>query len=376
MANQQPLRGICLGGGFAAPPAAAPTDASKAPAAPLFGGLNTTAPGGDATKTAGFAAATPAPAATTAADDSKKIPTFSLNTKAAPAATGGGGAPTTPAPAGGFSFGGAAAAPAATGGGAAAPAAAGGFSFAANTATKPPTTPADSKAPATPNTPATPAPVATPVVPAVPGGAQTPAGTPAPVATPEVKPLNYQTLTVEQILNKFQKELEKDAMDYIDQAKRVCEYDAVLRDSQRDLAQIATQTQRLLLEQQQVEKALEGIGAFQDELESTLSQVEGNVDELFARQSHLAPQDADFERERAYATASTIDRRLEELKENMVSTAGQINSANERAFSGEVANIVAILNKHQDGLSSLQNAARRIDNDASNISRMLQNTRF
>ena len=341
-----------LGGGAPGDPSADKDKASGPAAAPLFPNLNT-APGGDTKAAAdaskpsvgfGFGAAsstTPAPA-TTAADGSKKAPPLpAFNFNAAPAA--GGSAPAT----GGFSLSGA------------------------------PTTPADNKTPATPNAqlqdPATPAPVSTPVPNA---GSTAVAGTPAPVATPEPKPLHYQTLTVEQILNKFQKELEKDAMEYIDQAKRVCEYDAVLRDSQRDLAQITTQTQRLMLEQQQVEKALEGIGALQDELDSTLSEVEGHVDELFARQSHLAPQDADFERERAYATASTVDRRLEELKENMAATASQINSANERAFTGDVANIVAILNQHQDGLSSLQNAARKMEMDVTNISRMLNSTRF
>ena len=343
-----------LGGGTPGDPSADKDKASGAAAAPLFPNLNT-APGGDAKAPAdankapagfGFGAAnstTPAPA-TTVADGSKNAPpvtTFNFNANTAPAAG-------VPAPAtGGFSLSGA------------------------------PTTPADNKTPATPTAqlqdPATPAPVSTPV----PNAGNTPAGgTPAPGALPEPKPLHYQTLTVEQILNKFQKELEKDAMEYIDQAKRVCEYDAVLRDSQRDLAQITTQTQRLMLEQQQVEKALEGIGALQDELDSTLSEVEGHVDELFARQSHLAPQDADFERERAYATASTVDRRLEELKENMAATASQINSANERAFTGDVANIVAILNQHQDGLSSLQNAARKMEMDVTNISRMLNSSRF
>jgi hypothetical protein len=62
-------------------------------------------------------------------------------------------------------------------------------------------------------------------------------------------------LTVEQILHKFQKELEKDAVAYLDQAKRVvCEYNAILRDSQPDLSHLTSQTQRLLLEQEQAEQ--------------------------------------------------------------------------------------------------------------------------
>jgi hypothetical protein len=45
---------------------------------------------------------------------------------------------------------------------------------------------------------------------------------------------------VEKILNKFQKELEKDTVAYLDQAKRVCQYNAVLRDSQRNLSHLTS----------------------------------------------------------------------------------------------------------------------------------------
>jgi hypothetical protein len=235
-----------------------------------------------------------------------------------------------------------------------APAPAGGFSFGGAT----PATPA-AKSPSTPTTSAPPAPVetpntankraaATPTSPSTPAAAAT--STPAPAAA-NPTPLQYQTLTVEQILNKFQKELETDALQYVEQAKRVCLYDATVRDSQRDLKHLATQTQRLLYEQQQVEQALQGVGAFQDQLEQTLSQVETNIDELFANQSHLAPQDADVERERAYQTASMIEHRLEELTESMSITTGHLNATNSKALQGEVGQTVEILNKHQNTYS-------------------------
>jgi nuclear pore complex protein Nup62 len=187
--------------------------------------------------------------------------------------------------------------------------------------------------------------------------------------------LEYQTLTVEQILNKFQKELEQDALGYLDQAKRVCEYDAVLRDSQRDLAHLTSQTQRLLLEQEQVEQTLLGIGAFQDQLETTLSQVEQQVDELFTSQSHLAPHDADVERERAYQTANHIDYRLEELTESLRTTFGHLTNANQKAFNGEVGQIVTILNQHQDGLGQLESAARTLELDVTHVGRLLATSR-
>lgn len=192
---------------------------------------------------------------------------------------------------------------------------------------------------------------------------------------PQPAALEYQTLTVEQIINKFQKELEKDAVAYLEESKRVCEYDAVLRDSQRDLAQLTSQTQRLLLEQEQVEQTLLGVGAFQEQLEKTLSQVESQVDELFTSQSHLAPQDADVERERAYQTASAIDTRLEELTESLQTTFGHLTTANQKVFSGEIGNIVTVLNQHQDGLAQLETAARSLELDVTSVGRQLATTR-
>jgi nuclear pore complex protein Nup62 len=187
--------------------------------------------------------------------------------------------------------------------------------------------------------------------------------------------MEYQTLTVEQILNKFQKELEKDAVSYLDQAKRVCEYDAVLRDSQRDLSHLTSQTQRLLLEQEQVEQTCLGIAAFQDQLEQTLSGVEQHVDELFTSQSHLAPVDADVQRERAYQLAGTIDHRLEQVAESLQTTLGQLTSANSSAFSGETGQIVTILNQHQDGLVRLEAAARKLELDVKHVGRQLATSR-
>lgn len=180
-------------------------------------------------------------------------------------------------------------------------------------------------------------------------------------------------MTVEGILNRFQKELEEDAVAFLDQAKRVCEFDAVVRDSQRALSQLASQTQRLLLEQEQVEVMLMGIDTFQTHLEQTLGQVEAQVDHLFVGQSHLAPQDADVQRERAYQTALTVDAQLETLESTLASTLNELSLASSDDRSSQ---LMAVLNQHQDSLAAVEAATRQLELDVKHVGRMLQQSSF
>lgn len=278
-------------------------------------------------------------------------------------------AATTPAqqPAGttpGFAFGNtpvaaAGATPPTTGGG-------GGFSFGG-----PPDTPGPPAPVATPGGERSQAPAATTTT-AAPAPSTTTAATPASVATSNAPTrLEYQTLTVEQILNMFQQEMEKDAVVYLEEARRVAEYDAILRDSQRDLNLLTENVRRCLIEQKEVEQTLTGIGAFQSELDRTLESVERNVDELFGAQSHLMPADADMERESTYKMAHDVDLRLLELQSSLQTTLQQMDAAQERALTGDVAKIVQILNQHQNSLAVMEDAGRRMEHDIAQVNRVL-----
>lgn len=183
--------------------------------------------------------------------------------------------------------------------------------------------------------------------------------------------LQYQHLTVEQILNKFQKELEEDAVTYLEESRRVAEYDAILRDTQTDIVSITEQMQRCLLQQKEVEQTLTGIHNFQEELDRNLANVEKNVDQVFAAQSHLLPVDADVERENAYQTAFKIEARLSSLQDILQGTLQKMDAAQERALSGDVAKIVKILNQHQNSLASLEDVANRMEHDMAQVHRVL-----
>lgn len=185
-------------------------------------------------------------------------------------------------------------------------------------------------------------------------------------------------MTVEQILNAFQQEIERDAKTYLEEARRVAEYDAILRDSQRDISLLSEQVSRCLIEQTEVEQTLTQIGAFQSELDRTLTTVERNVDDLFSGSSssnaadaaHLMPVDADVEREAAYKMARDVDVRLQELHSSLQTTLRRMDAAQERSAkddngtgAGVVGQIVHVLNQHQSSLATLHDMGRRMEHD-------------
>lgn len=255
-----------------------------------------------------------------------------------------------------------------------------GFTFSASTT---PTT----KAPATPGAPA---PVSTPSTTTKDSNLPTaapaaPAVAPVP-APPQPPPLEYQTLTIEEILNKFERQLEEDALAFNEEAKRVCEYDAILRDAQRDLVRLNTAAQRLLIEQEQIENGLDTIGAYQYNLDKILTEVESQVSDIFKAQSHLSPMDADLQRERAYEMAQQIDYQLSDIKNSLRDTYDNLNQAGESIYGKggdnniniadiETANdVITVLNRHQDELVNLEAAAQKLDLDCNEVSAVLQTT--
>ena len=298
----------------------------------------------------------------------------------------------------GFSFGGGAPATATSSDdkkAAAAPA--GGFSFggAATTDTKKgnDSTPGASKnlfgATSTPAA-KVPSPVETPN--SGPGTSSAPASatplTPAPTATAteasnkpkliEPPPIEYQSLTVEQILNRFQSELETDTVAFLHEAQRIANYDATLRDTQHALSELTNQVSRLMLHQNEVDTQLRGIGSYQNELSTTLDQLERNVDELFAAQSNITIEDADVEREKSYQRALEVDDKLTQMTGKLEAVVNDLNSAQERALNSgregtndEVGKIIGIFNAHHETLAVLDNKARAVEADMATLSQVL-----
>lgn len=179
---------------------------------------------------------------------------------------------------------------------------------------------------------------------------------------------------MEQIINKFQAELEKDALQYMKESKRVAQYDAVLRDSQRLLSDLSQQTSTMMVHQTELERKLSGIGAFQKELEGNLEKLENHVSDLFDAQAHLQPVDSDLQRENAYSTALECEQKLQGLLGSLEGIGTRIASAQESAYSGEVGDVCRILNMHQMQLFQLERASRAMEHDIDQLSTSLANT--
>jgi predicted RNase H-like nuclease (RuvC/YqgF family) len=182
-------------------------------------------------------------------------------------------------------------------------------------------------------------------------------------------------MSVEQILNSFQEQLEKDALQYVREANRVAHYDAILRDSQRNCLSLTNQTSRLFAEQAEMEGIIKNIGAFQSELENNIEVLENNVDDLFQAQAHVAPRDADIERENAYSTALNLDERLSLLSQDLQSTLRLLDESQDQVLRGPVGDVVKILNNHQNGLVQLEQASRSMEQDIAQIERYLAEPR-
>ena len=196
----------------------------------------------------------------------------------------------------------------------------------------------------------------------------------------EPPPIEYQSLTVEQILNRFQSELETDTISFLQEAQRISQYDATLRDTQHSLSELANMVSRLMLHQNEVGTQLQGIGSYQNELSTTLDQLEKNVDELFAAQSKVSVESADIEREKAYERALEIDSKLGQMGNVLENVVSDLNAAQERVWSSssdgegkdeEVGKIIGVFNAHHETLAYLENRARAVESDLVMVSQVL-----
>lgn len=179
-------------------------------------------------------------------------------------------------------------------------------------------------------------------------------------------------------MNRFQSELETDTVAFLHEAQRIANYDATLRDTQHALSELTNQVSRLMLHQNEVDTQLRGIGSYQNELSTTLDQLERNVDEMFAAQSNITIEDADVEREKSYQRALEVDDKLTQMTGKLEAVVNDLNSAQERALNSgregtndEVGKIIGIFNAHHETLAVLDNKARAVEADMATLSQVL-----
>ena len=151
------------------------------------------------------------------------------------------------------------------------------------------------------------------------------------------------------------------------QAKRVAEYDGLLRDAQRDISSLTLFASNCLQEQQSLQQSLIHIHTCQEELETTLDRVETQVDGLFVAQSHLSPVDADVERERSYSLAANVDTRLQQLQQTLQHSLERLELQQETVIPPPLQPVVKILNQHNSVLVELEQEARRLQHNMEQV---------
>ena len=177
---------------------------------------------------------------------------------------------------------------------------------------------------------------------------------------------NYKGKTLEEIINFWGTELENDAVRFSKSAKKVSEWDGVLRDSTRSISELTDNVSRLLGQQEELDNTLKSVSDYQKEMAGSIDSMESNIDTLFEAHGSEQPLDCDLQREQAYQRSIEVDLRLTNINSSMNSIVNDLNGASEKAGGGGNSNlsqILMILNAHYETLSWLEASSKNIENN-------------
>jgi len=191
-------------------------------------------------------------------------------------------------------------------------------------------------------------------------------------------PIEYQTRTISEIINILTGSLEEDANLFLSEAKRIAEYDVLLRDSQQSISDLNNSVQTLLYHQSELDRNLCSVGSFHSEMDTMLSTLEKQVDELYSVSSqHVTPLQADEEREKIYYCAINLNSKLQELQGRMESEVTKFNNEQEKNQKLNVSDnvmeqMVQVLNCHYENLAWLERTNSSLQNDAETVGKALR----
>ncbi|KAI7894248.1 Nsp1-like C-terminal region-domain-containing protein [Mucor mucedo] len=165
---------------------------------------------------------------------------------------------------------------------------------------------------------------------------------------------------MEDILNLWTKELEKQTKDFHKQANQVAKWDQQLIENGNKITSLHENVTKVEVTQREIDQNLEYINTQQEELNAILDTYEKQIMEVFDESNLQQPmQPADVQRERAYGMAESLNAQLDDVNRNlnvMVEEINKMGSSQQLSTTDEndddvVGQIVQILNSH---LSSLQ----------------------
>jgi nuclear pore complex protein Nup62 len=147
-------------------------------------------------------------------------------------------------------------------------------------------------------------------------------------------------LDVRSIIQLWHKELAEDAEKFQEQAQRVSIWDNQLRENQRSLEDIVEGVHKLMATQQDLKSSIDSIEAYQNDLETELSNLSEDLDLEIEKMQLQEPTDDDLERERSYLLAEDLNHSLNQMESNIKKIVTDLNMKSDTS-AGDASHPVA-----------------------------------
>lgn len=193
------------------------------------------------------------------------------------------------------------------------------------------------------------------------------ASTVATAAIPETK-MSYQQL--EENINKWMSELEKQEQDFLELATQVNAWDRLLVENGEKITTLNSDMERVKVDQQKLDHELDFIHSQQRELEELLVPLEKTVEQQpnINIQQHSA-----LERENTYQLAENIDAQLKRMLSDLKEIIDHLNSSNTNQDQNDpIQQITKILNSHMDSLQWIDQNTTLLGRKVEEISKQME----
>ncbi|KAK3103752.1 hypothetical protein FSP39_021635, partial [Pinctada imbricata] len=182
------------------------------------------------------------------------------------------------------------------------------------------------------------------------------------------KQMTYQQL--EDNINKWMADLEKQEKDFLEQATQVNAWDRVLIENGEKITSLNNDMERVKIDQQKLDHELDFIKSQQRELEDLLVPLERAVDQ----QPNISfQQHTDLERENTYQLAENVDAQLKRMVQDLKEIISHLNTSNTNQDQNDpVQQITKILNAHMDSLQWIDQNTALVSRRVEDISKQME----
>lgn len=180
--------------------------------------------------------------------------------------------------------------------------------------------------------------------------------------------MSYQQL--EENINKWMSELEKQEQDFLELATQVNAWDRLLVENGEKITTLNSDMERVKVDQQKLDHELDFIHSQQRELEELLAPLEKAVEQQpnINIQQHSA-----LERENTYQLAENIDAQLKRMLSDLKEIIDHLNSSNTNQDQTDpIQQITKILNSHMDSLQWIDQNSTLLGRKVDEISKQME----